>query len=78
MPLDLPPKLELLHAALDGHGEVDILSLHAYVIGGRTPPRRTAQQHLGPYVTDLNRRLKGHRKIVQPGRLKGTYALISL
>lgn len=77
--LELPPKLNALYAFLDGKGDVDILDIYTTLIDPRDgKPLREAQQYLGPYITKLNRRLREHRKIVRPGRIKGTYTLQAL
>lgn len=77
-PLELPPKLKELHDFLAGKGDVEILEIYRNVVGNEELPLRRAQQYLGPYVTKLNRRLREHRKVVKPGRLKGTYVLQAL
>lgn len=76
--LDLPPKLKQLHDFLAGKGDVDILEIYTTLFDQRETPLRTAQQYLGPYITKLNRRLREHKKVVRPGRLKGTYCLCKL
>lgn len=88
--VDLPPKLKALHDSLLGEGDVPILDIYANVAGaadGRAPdsvvtppprPLREAQQYLGAYITQLNRRLREHGQVVRPGRLKGTYHLTTL
>jgi hypothetical protein len=77
-PLELPPKLAELHAFLTDRGDVEILAIYGRIIGGKPIPLRSAQQYLGPYITKLNRRLREHRQIVRPGRIKGTYCLVGL
>lgn len=77
-PLELPPKLKELHDFLVGKGDVDIMAIYLCVIGGEEVALRRAQQYLGPYVTKLNRRLREHRQVVKPGRLKGTYVLTNV
>lgn len=76
--LELPPKLGQLHDFLAGKGDVDILDIYASVIGTEEVPLRSAQQYLGPYITKLNRRLREHKQVVRPGRMKGTYCLQAL
>ena len=78
-PLELPPRLRGLYDFMheqDGE-DVDIFDIYCSVISENTPALREAQQQLGPYITRLNRRLREHRRAVKPGRLKGTYALVS-
>lgn len=75
---DLPPRLLELYNALDSKGDVDIIEIYETVVGPPPRPLRETQQYLGPYITKLNRRLRGHGLIVKPGRLKGTYCLTSL
>lgn len=77
-PLELPPKLKELHDFLVGKGDVEILEIYRNIVGSEELPLRRAQQYLGPYVTKLNRRLREHRQVVKPGRLKGTYTLTSI
>lgn len=79
-PLELPPKLRGLYEFMCAHDgeDVAITAIFGVVIASEVPPSREAQQQLGPYITRLNRRLREHRKAVKPGRLKGTYALVSL
>lgn len=76
-PLELPPKLAELHRFLEGKGDVAILDIYTSVIDPRDKPLREAQQYLGPYITKLNRRLRSHGQRVQPGRIKGTYTLVT-
>ena len=77
--LDLPPKLEALYGFLRGKGDVAILDIYTSLVDPREgKPLREAQQYLGPYITKLNRRLREHKQIVRPGRLKGTYCLQAL
>lgn len=76
--LELPPKLGELYRFLDGKGDVDILEIYYSIVDPVERPLREAQQYLGPYITKLNRRLREHRKIVRPGRIKGTYCLQAL
>lgn len=76
--LELPPKLKELHDFLKGKGDVAILEIYRNVVSPRELPQREAQQYLGPYITKLNRRLREHRQVVRPGRIKGTYVLAAL
>ena len=78
-PLELPPKLRGLYDFMRAHDgeDVTIPAIYGAVVAGDALDLRTAQQKLGPYITRLNRRLREHRKAVKPGRLKGTYALVS-
>lgn len=76
--LNLPPRLQDLYDALDGKGDVEIVSIYETVVGPPPRPLRETQQYLGPYITKLNRRLREFGLIVKPGRLKGTYCLTSL
>lgn len=76
--LELPPKLKELHTFLSGKGDVDILEIYTSIVDPRERPLREAQQYLGPYITKLNRRLREHRQVVRPGRMKGTYCLQAL
>ena len=75
---DLPPKMSILYGALVGKGDVPVVSVHNTYFGEPEADFRKAMQRLGPYVTKLNRRLKNQKKAVKPGRLKGTYCLITL
>jgi hypothetical protein len=77
-PLHLTGRLKLLHDSLLGEGDVDIPTLYLNVIGPPERPLREAQQYLGSYITDLNRKLAEHGQVVRPGRLKGTYHLTTL
>lgn len=77
-PLDLPPKLKALHNSLLGEGDVPILDIYENVAGPPPRPLREAQQYLGAYITQLNRKLREHGQVVKPGRLKGTYVLTTL
>lgn len=76
--LELPPKLKELYDFLSGRGDVNILEIYNGVFSSQQLQQREAQQYLGPYITKLNRRLREHRRIVRPGRLKGTYTLARL
>lgn len=78
--LELPPKQQQLYDLLKGNGDVRILDMHACVYGETADARelRNAQQRLGPHITRINRRLRGHGQVVRPGDLKGTYRLAIL
>lgn len=77
-PLVLPPKLAQLHNILTGEGEMSIEDIYRAFLNPDGKPLREAQQYLGPYISKLNRRLREHNQAVKPGRLKGTYALVTL
>ena len=71
----LPPHLQAVYDVLECGEDVHVLNIYQKVIGKETNDQRFAQQVLGSYFTKLNRRLRGARKCVQPGPLKGTYRL---
>lgn len=75
----LPPKMQALYDVLQPHGQdIPILKIFAALKGDFSDePQRHIQQHLGPYITRLNRRLAGARQRVEPGKMKGTYRLVS-
>lgn len=76
---ELPTQQAAIYEALFCKGDVAIETLYAVLTGGPAIQTRTAQQqHLGPYIVRLNRRLAKHRLAVKPGDLKGTYALKSI
>lgn len=82
-PLELPAKLQKLYDFMQGKGDTPILDIYRHVLD-REPtaaPRsehRYAQQELGTHITRLNRRLREHKQVVRPGRIKGTYVLVAL
>ncbi|CAB4126164.1 hypothetical protein UFOVP68_26 [uncultured Caudovirales phage] len=74
--MNLPRQQAKLYAALASGTDVLIDDLFR-ILMDREPPK-TAQQHLGPYIVKLNRRLQTHGMVVSPGALKRTYALKKL
>lgn len=75
---ELTPRMQELFALFELDKDVTILGVYERFFDH--PPevdRRRAQQHLGSYITKLNRRLKRRRLAVRPGRLKETYRLVS-
>lgn len=74
----LPPKLALLYGALPHGQDVMIPALHGVLFPDSPRDHRDAQQWLGPYLTKLNRRIAKHKLAVKPGRLRGSYRLVSL
>lgn len=82
-PLELPAKLQKLYDFMQGKGDTPILDIYRH-LNDREPERaqlseyRYAQQALGTHITRLNRRLREHKQAVRPGRIKGTYVLLSL
>ena len=82
-PLELPEKLRKLYDYLSDKGDTPILDIYRHVLDREPTPaplsaHRYAQQELGTHITRLNRRLREHQQAVQPGRVKGTYVLVSL
>ena len=74
----LPPKMQRLYDFLDGKGDTPIVDIHNHIYGDDVPDLRNAQQRIGSSITRLNRRLVKSKQAVKPGRIKGTYALVSL
>ena len=75
--MEFPPQQQKLYDTLKDSGEVDIN--HIFVRLFERDPPKNAQQHLGPYIVKLNRRLASHGLVVRPGaRLKRTYSLQKL
>lgn len=76
---DLPPKMQALYGAMASDGkDVSMMKMFAAVKGDLSDePQRHIQQHLGSYITRLNRRLAKRKERIEPGRLKGTYRLVS-
>ena len=71
-----PRQGEALFNALKGQGDVAIADLfHAVYPDRELGEKRDMQARLGPFITRLNRRLKGEKQVVRPGHLKGTYRL---
>lgn len=81
---DLPASLQRLYDAFLLVGPpsdtpaLTIEAMHNAVYGATEGERRDMQQRVGPYVTKLNRRIRGHKLIVKPGDLKGTYVLATI
>lgn len=76
---DLPPRLKQLYALLPRDKDVPILDIYRAMFPHGTPAElRYAQQYMGTHITKLNRRLRRHKEVVKPGRLKGTYRLQAL
>lgn len=75
----LPPKMQALYDVMPQDGkDVAMLKMFVAVKGDLTDePQRHVQQHLGSYITRLNRRLAKQKKRIEPGRMKGTYRLVS-
>lgn len=76
--IELPAALQLLFDALKTGKDTPIATIHATLFGSTLEDPRSMQQRVGPYVTRLNRRIRGAKKIVKPGALKGTYVLTSI
>lgn len=78
----LPPKLALLYGAMPKDQDVMIPALFDTLMGEFGAETRNIrcgqQQYLGPYLTKLNRRIAKHGQAVKPGRLRGSYRLVSL
>lgn len=73
----LPAKLTILYGLLEKGEEIHVLNLFRHTLGYETENQRHAQQVIGSYIGKLNRRLKGARKRIEPGSLKGTYQMTS-
>lgn len=75
--LELPTKMKQLLDVMEPAGQdVTVVKMFEAVKGEKaTAEYRHLQQHMGPYITRLNRRLAQYRYRVEPGRLKGTYRL---
>ncbi len=71
----LPARTQQLYDLLFGRGEVLVADIYA-AMGGPAAPTYTQAQWLGPYITRLNRRLRGEGLRVEPGKLKGSYRLV--
>lgn len=76
--LALPKQLARLYAMLESGDEVAISTLHEGLDLNEPRDPRHAQQVVGTYVIRLNRRLKAAKQRVEPGRVKQTYALVSV
>lgn len=74
--MKLPKQQSKLYDALATGEDVLIEDLYR-VLMDRDPPKN-AQQHLGPYIVKLNRRLHAEGMVVTPGALKRTYVLKKL
>ncbi len=73
--IPLPIRTQKLYDLLFGQGDVLIDDLYASM-GGPADATYTKAQWLGPYITRLNRRLRGEGLKVEPGKLKGSYRLV--
>ncbi len=71
----LPARTQQLNDLLFGRGEVLVTDIYV-AMGGPPEPSYTKAQWLGPYITRLNRRLRGEGLKVEPGKLKGSYRLV--
>ncbi|CAB4121178.1 hypothetical protein UFOVP6_35 [uncultured Caudovirales phage] len=74
--MKLPKQQAKLYDALATGKDVQIDDLFRALMD-RDPPKN-AQQHLGPYIVKLNRRLHSVGLVVTPGALKRTYVLQKL
>lgn len=75
---DLTPRLKELYDIFELDSDLSVTTIfERFTAGAMDCDHRHAQQYLGAYFTKLNRRLRSRRQRVQPGRLKGTYRLVS-
>ena len=78
---DLPIKQARILEAVQGKGDVPILTIYRHAWAADAVPdieQRTAQQFIGAHISKLNRRIRAQKLAVKPGRLKGTYYLAAL
>lgn len=78
MNIELPPQLAKLYQAFDARDkDVPLIDLYGIIFTDLPDEEqlRHAQQRLGPYITRLNRRLKGAKQAVRPGASRRTYRL---
>lgn len=74
--IHLPPRQRAIFERLRGAGDVSVCDLFDAIEGpDRYRSNRQQQRWLGSYLTRLNRRLRDHGLVVQPGDLKRTYRL---
>jgi hypothetical protein len=72
----LPTKQKAIFEALRGAGDVPFDVLFQAIDGPEHyRSNRQQQRWLGSYLTRLNRSLRDHGMVVQPGDLKRTYRL---
>lgn len=74
--MELPKQQAKLYAILAGGADIDIDVLYRTLL--EKEPPKNAQQHIGPYISKLNRRIALKGEIVRPGKLKRTYSLQKL